>query len=424
MSEKLYLSLDSKKLSEKISKAQESVCYVAPGILLEVAEAIVKVSQRIGTESITVCLDLNEEVFRMGYGTMSAMKKLEESQIKLNSASGLRAGIIIIDDTGYMFTPTALLLEADQPSDAPNAMRLFESQVKEVRIRTSEKEKEIVAQKAETEKEREQIRRQELEVETEEVQKSEICEIEENLKKNPPLKFDLQRQVRVFNTYLQYVEISFSGVRIQRRRIPIPQDLFSANTTRELNDKLRTTFDLIEKDKLYQLNDLEKNLKVIKKKFTCSIDKKSRVILKENKPEFEEEINEIREKLIEYKEKLEQELDTELKESKQQILDHCVSILKANPTKEMACCVPTEYKEDAIELWVESKLLGTFPKANELCQKMNLEVVYKDTTFETLNDEEFIRKIKKGFPNHDWDKRLYDDYLAVKEKKISESKEV
>ena len=424
MPEKLYLSLDSNKLAKKISEAQESVCYAAPGILPEVAKAIVKVSQRIGTESITVCLDLNEEVFRMGYGEMSAVKKLQDSQIRLNSASGLRAGVIIIDDFGYMFTPTALLLEADQPSDAPNAMRLLESQVTEVRIRTSEKEREIVAQKAETDKERKRIRQQDVEVESEEVQVSEIRETEENLKRNPPAKFDLQRQVRVFSTYFQYVEISFSGVRIQQRRIRIPQELFAANTTEVLKDKLRTTFDMIEKDKLYQLKDLEIKLKRTRDIFTHILDKRSRVILKEKKPEFEEEINQIKEELTEYRENLVQELDTELNESKQQILDYFVPILKENPTKEMTSSLPNEYDDEAIKLWVERIILGTFPKANELCQKMNLEVVYKDITFETLNDEDFIRKIKKGFPYHDWDKKLYDVYLAAKEKEDSKSREI
>ena len=422
MSEKLYLSLDSKKLAEKISKAEESVCYAAPGILLEVAEALVEVSQKIGPDSITVCLDLNEEVFRMGYGTMEAVKKLQDSQIKLNSSSGLRAGIIIIDNSGYMFTPTALLLEADEISDAPNAMRLLETQVTEVRIRISEKERYIVAQKAETKEERERILQQDVEVESKEVKDSEICEIDENLKKNPPTKFDLQRQVHVYSTYLQYVEISFPGVRIQRRRIPIPQVLITVNAEKELFGKLRTTFDLIEKDMEFPLNHLIKKSNRTKKKFTFLLGKKGRVILKEKKFEFENEIEEIRSELEACKEKLESELDTKLKRSKNQILDHCVPILKANPPHEMTSCLPYQYEDKDIKHWVESEILETFPTATELCQEMKLEVVYKDITFETLKDEDFIRKIKNKFSSHKWDK-LYDDYLAVKQKEGYKSRE-
>ncbi len=426
MSEKLYLSLDSKKLAEKISNAQESVCYAAPGILPKVAKALVEVSKKIGTESITVCLDLNEGVFRMGYGDMKAVERLRKSKIKLNSSSGLRAGIIIIDNFGYMFTPTALLLEADEISDAPNAVRLLESQVTEVRIRISEKEREIVAQKAETEKERERIRQQDVEVESKEVQDSEIRDIKENLKKNPPAEFDLTRQVRVYSTYFQYVEISFQGVHIQRRRIPIPQGLISANAEEELSNKLRTTFDLIEKDKEFPLNGLVKRLNNTKENFTCFLDKKSRVILKEKKNEFENEINEIRIELEKCKSELESKLITKLNKSKKQILNHCVPILKANPPDEMKFYLPNPHNnediDEDIKLWVAGKIFGMFPTANELCQKMKLEVVYKDITFETLNDKDFINKIKKGFPDHDWDK-LYDDSLAVKEKEDSKSRE-
>ena len=420
MSEKLYLSLDSKKLAEKISKAQESICYAAPGILPKVAKALAEVSKRIGIKSITVCLDLNEGVFRLGYGDIKAVETLRNSKIKLNSSSGLRAGIIIIDNFGYMFTPTALLLEADEISDAPNAMRLLESQVTEVRIRISEKEREVVAQKAETKKERERIRHQVVEIESKEVQDSEIQEVKENLKKNPPAVFDLSRQVRVFSTYLQYVEISFTGVRIQRRRIPIPQGLFTENATEELNDKLRTTFDLIKKNDEFSMNHLVKKLNDTKKKFTCFLDKKSRVILKEKKLEFDNEISEIEKKLTDYKKDIVQKLDEELDESKKQILEHCVPILQKKPSMKLTYCMPNQYGEEEIKKWFEREVFKVFPKADELCEKMKLDVVYKDITFETLNDEVFISKIKKGFPYHNWDK-LYDDYLAAKKKEDSKS---
>ncbi len=422
MSEKLYLSLDSKKLAERISKAEESVCYAAPGILPEVAKALTEVSERIGTGSITVCLDLSEEVFRMGYGDIEAVETLRKSDIELNFSSGLRVGIIIVDDFGYMFTPTALLLEADKKSGAPNAMRLLESQITEVRIRISEKEREIVAQKAETDEERERIRQQDVEVQSKEVQYSEVRDISEKLKKNPPVKFDLQRQVNVFSAYLRYVEISMSGVRIQRRRIPIPQDLFTANAKEELNDKLRTTFEMIEKDEEFPLNDLENKLKKLREKYTCFLNKSSRVILKEKIPEFKIKIDEIEKELAKDKKNLVEELNTKLEESKKQIRDYCVSVLKDHPPEEMKSWLLNQNGDEEIKSWVESKIYGTFPNADELCQKIKLEVMYKDITFETLKDEDFIRKIKKKFPEYKWDK-LYEDYLAVKQKEDPKSRE-
>ena len=174
----------------------------------------------------------------------------------------------------------------------------------------------------------------------------------------------------------------------------------------------------------FPLNDLVKKSNRTKKKFTRLLGNKGRVILKEKKREFEKEIEKIRNELEKYKKELGEELNAKLKKSKQQILDHFVPMLKANPPYEMTSCLPISYKEKDIKLWVKREIFGTLPKADELCQKMKLEVVYKDITFETLNDKDFISKIKKEFPYHDWDEKLYAESLAAEEKEASKSREI
>ena len=128
-SKSLFLSLDSEYLADMIAGARRSVCYAAPGILPEPANALAALANRIGPELITVCLDFNERVLRMGFGTLDAVKTIRNSGIKVRSAAGLRTGLVIIDDTGFIFTPTALYLEAEQRANAaPNAMRLMKQQ--------------------------------------------------------------------------------------------------------------------------------------------------------------------------------------------------------------------------------------------------------------------------------------------------------
>jgi hypothetical protein len=46
--------------------------------------------------------------------------------------------------------------------------------------------------------------------------------VEKRLEEAPPVPFDAARQVRVFNAYLQYVELKLTGAAIQRHRIAIP----------------------------------------------------------------------------------------------------------------------------------------------------------------------------------------------------------
>lgn len=80
---------------------------------------------RIGSDLTTVCVDFEERVFRMGYGDLEVIKKLQGAGIAIQSSPSLRMGLLVVDDQGFVFTPTALLLEAENHDDqSMNAMRL------------------------------------------------------------------------------------------------------------------------------------------------------------------------------------------------------------------------------------------------------------------------------------------------------------
>jgi hypothetical protein len=44
---------------------------------------------------------------------------------------------------------------------------------------------------------------------------------------------------------------------------------------------------------------------------------------------------------------------------------------------------------------------------------MALTTHYKDMTFETLNEDDFIQKLEDAYPHRDWNK-TYQESLAVK----------
>jgi hypothetical protein len=52
---------------------------------------------------------------RMGFGDISAVKTARDAGITVQSIPGLRTGLVIVDNEGYIFTPTALYLESDRP---------------------------------------------------------------------------------------------------------------------------------------------------------------------------------------------------------------------------------------------------------------------------------------------------------------------
>ena len=418
MSEPLFLSLDSGRLAHKIAGAEESVCYAAPGILPEPASALAALAERISPQQITVCLDFDERVMRMGFGTLDAVQTLRSVGIEFRSTPGLRTGLIVIDDAGYIFTPTALYLEADERSDmAPNAMRLSGDQATEALARLSPAAKAIAVTLAKTEDERERIRERVVEVRSERVQDSDFTAVEHSLLEAPPVSFDVARQVRVFDAYFQYVELSLTGAAIQRRRLAIPPRIQKLGSPKDLEGRLKTTFDLIEKGGRLSSKALENTLNEIRRDFTPSLGKShGRVVRKAAKPYLEGRLAEFRGELKAHQENVEKDLQNQLDESRQQIVDYYVPIVVANPPDAMRGRFPKCEQPEATA-WLKGELDRVFPEAKALVQKMRLEVRYKDVTFETLQQDDFLASIKKAFPEIDWEK-TYAEFRAAGERKF------
>jgi len=108
-----FCHLSSVEIAEMIQTAKASVCYVGPGIQIEPAKAMVDLAGRIGPELLTLSLDFDEHIMRMGYGDIAAVKMLGDTGIVINHSPGLRSALIIVDGEGYTFTPTPLYLEAE-----------------------------------------------------------------------------------------------------------------------------------------------------------------------------------------------------------------------------------------------------------------------------------------------------------------------
>ena len=378
MIEQLFLPVDSNCLAREISLAKQTVCYAAPGILEKPAEALARLARRIGPEMISVCLDFDEHVMRMGYGTLDAVEKLRNPGIEVRSIPGLRTGLIVIDDGGYIFTPTALYLETDNRSEsAPNAMRLSEDQVKVALARLSPSAKIIAGAMAKSDREREWIREQTVDIPSEKVGGENFENIRKKLEEAPPVIFDVARQVRVYNAYIQYVELNLSGAAIQRHRLTIPQSIQKLGGAEELADRLKTTFDLIEKDGKLSSRALENSLNDIRKNFTPSLGKDhGRIILKQAKPHFEQRIEILRDQLKDHQKTVRQKLQRKLDKSRKQVVSYYVPQVVENPPDAMRGQFPKIGKKEA-KAWLNSELDRAFPNARDLVKKMQLDVSYK-----------------------------------------------
>ena len=72
----LFCLLSPLRIAESIRSAQRAVCYAVPGIQLDLAQAMVETAGRLGKEMLTVSLDFDDRVMRMGYGDIGAVTLL------------------------------------------------------------------------------------------------------------------------------------------------------------------------------------------------------------------------------------------------------------------------------------------------------------------------------------------------------------
>ena len=245
----MFLSLDSSAIAHRIASARHTVCYAAPGIQQSPADALSLMAKQIGPELITVILDFDERVMRMGFGDLAAVATLRDAGITVRSTPGLRAGFLVVDEEGFIFTPTARYLEADRLDDrAPNALRLSPDQTRQALARLSPVAKDIALAMARSPEERERISVQAVEVRSVEIPPTHFAAVEQSLKEAPPVKFDVARQVRVFEPYLQYVEVRLTGAAIQRRRLAVPKVIQNLGIPESVQSRFNTTFDLIERE--------------------------------------------------------------------------------------------------------------------------------------------------------------------------------
>ena len=415
----MFESMSSKKMAGLIRRAKERVVIAAPALHDEAAQALVEFSKGNDSANVEVVIDCDDEVLRLGYGDMKAIARLNNAGIPLRQSTGLRVGVLIVDDEGWLFTPTALYVQAEVHSDeTPNALRLSSQEaervVQRLSIRANQEAKADHETSASGDREEEAPS---IEVGLSEVSSQRIISVSRDLDQVPPVPFDVTRQVRVFQPYIQYVDISLRGCAIQRKKVNLPDSIMNMGAESQVRDRLKTTFDLIERGSAVSSKGLEDELNKIRDAYTRPLGKPwGRVLLRAKRKEFDKAIEEFRAKVSEHEQKVRKELQDHLKKSLGQVTDYYQPIVVENPPAllrgQIMTAKPTEEQAKA---WLESELSRVFPESDTLLSNMHLDVHFRDVTFETLNEPGFGDALRKAFPFVDWDKP-FNEFNAAKEK--------
>lgn len=417
MSGEVFVAFTSDDMAREIEAAQRRVVCAAPGIHENVAAAIVSAIPKIGQEHIEVILDCDEKVFRLGYGDIKAVRVLTDNGLIVRQEAGLRLGILICDDKAWCYSPVALLIETEHKSDgSPNAVYLsVEEAERLVRRLSPESRKEAIAQ-AETEEEKTEAEQVRIEIGVPLVSEEKLKEIETSLVQAPPIPFDVSRQVMVYQPYIQYVEINLRGCSIQKKTIEVPKSIVDIASEKEIKDRLRTTFNLIEKSSELSSGQLDEKVKRLRDLYAKSLGREwGRVLLKSKKALFDDQVAMIRNDISEHQKKIKEQLSKELIDSKQKLIEYYTPLLQERPPEKLTAQI-TESKpsDQQIRDWLNAELDECVPSPEDLISDMKLECVFKDVTIETLRQKGFLEALKKAFPHVNWNKP-FEEFQAAKE---------
>ncbi|NCT69100.1 MAG: DEAD/DEAH box helicase [Rhodanobacteraceae bacterium] len=99
-----------------IDRCHQRLAYIAPGVTADVVAAIGRLFERPNPPAVTLILDVDPEVYRLGDGTIEGIQRLralaERYQVGIRSQPGLRLGVLASDDDLLVYAPTPLLVEA------------------------------------------------------------------------------------------------------------------------------------------------------------------------------------------------------------------------------------------------------------------------------------------------------------------------
>ena len=402
----LFTTLTNKGISHHIETSKRHVILAAPGISIEIAQALLSARERLGNDAVQVVVDVSAQIARLGYGSHSAVELLEQAGVQVRHQPGMRIGALICDSSGWSFASYPALVEADPTtgSEAYNAIALTEAQVMILRselppVRNSETQDITVDYPI---------------VGSDPVDESCLKKVKNALEIAPPQSFDLARQTQVYAALIQFVELKFEGFNIQSRRIQLPKTLpLIASKDKALKNRVSASLKVLDKiDKPKALIDVTNRLEELRHAYLVSTGPAGRVILKSKRADFEKELKEIELALDKCKQALTDEL--------QEALDQVVSAIVPDLSRSVLADPPPRFRglfpltEEFAETYVRDELAKAFPRAEALVADMKIHKFYKDVTYETLKNKEFEEKVMQEIPKAVLDGALLQEELAAK----------
>lgn len=376
--------IDDERLVDVIRSARNRLVVMAPGVHDTVAVAICERWRELGREAVTVILDVDPEVCRMGYGTLSALQKLKERASELRTLvshqPGARIGLVVTEAAVVVWAPTPLLVEAGPRAErTTNAIRL-DFVPDGIRTEVGLGAKGVGGQT----------------IGLDPVRDADVDAVAKDIEQNPPMQFDVARKVRVFNARFEFVDLKVNGCLISRKKVALPAWLQPYIGGAKVEGLLKSQFTLLSEGVVAGEETVSKYRLRIMKQHLVALPPYGQVILREGKPKFLECYGRLQRLIACFQKRIQNQLDQEIAKNCSALVEILLPAVRARQ--------PVEWRkrgvisDDGIRLMLTDALSKAFGTAEGIVTKMSATLTFKGVTYESLKDPEFIELVRKRFP--------------------------
>ncbi len=384
-------------LVDLIMTARKRLVVIAPALTKSVADALSRRLDDLGELSVTVILDADPEVYRLGFGDEQALDAIRAAAAKnfvgLREQPGVRIGVVMSDATTMVYSPVSKNIEAGSTTaEKPNAIILTSGAGDRIASAAGADTGEHATKP---------------EVGEVALLPSKVAEMQSNLKANPPRPFDITRKMNIFTSRVQYVEFSVSNYQLTTRQIPLPPELVDVaddDLKKRITSRIRAPFDGIGKIEIKFESDgksetikaddqwLKKERKRIEGDYTFQINNFGRVILYSDRAAFDEATSRFQTIIERYQAALRDKLSESKAEFEKRITAEFGPKWDAKP--------PAHFKRWNIETTAENIRTELRKLANEIFEgaiafdEPKVKVLYKNVAPENIRDPTFLDVLK------------------------------
>jgi hypothetical protein len=423
MSASALQSITDDLLIDAINRATQRVVMIGPGVWPPLANSIAQAWHRLGAKNVTVILDVDAEICRMGYGSLEGLEILQSAAVAagevLGGEPGVRICVVIADDQTFVFSPTPRQLEAPPGLSPAATTPQPKSQPKANGIVLANPPAAL-----ETElgggPEGDTSRTLGLDF----LDQAKLDATRRDLADNPPKQFDLSQAVSVYNAKIQFVEFTVTGCRLSEQRARLPKHLLHVlKNNPKLAGKIENSIRLLDendellKDPNLSQETIGQHRAQISQDFLLMVVNIGTIIERSRKTEFLACVKTLQGEVKAFGELVEKKLSERFQATAKELADELLPEVLKDVPKAWRKWLGDYPDPEQVRWRIVDDLRQAFGDPAAKVRRMKVETVFKDVTYEMLQAPDFRVQLAPHFP----DLPLMEEYTAAKERQSDET---